>query len=88
MAQVSAYVCRLDPVDDTLNIVTMPTQGWQIDVVQRSVMLAQVTRGHMKPGVGAVEAINSICCPPAAHPATRFAGIGGLELHEHKDSEN
>lgn len=88
MAQVSEYVCRLDPVDDTLNIVTMPAQGGQLDVIQRSVMLAQVMRGHMKPDVGAVEAVNSTFCLPAVHPATRSAGIDGLELLEYRDSEN
>lgn len=42
----------------------------------------------MAPGVGAVEEVNSTCCLPAAHPATRSAGIGGLELLEYRDSEN
>lgn len=88
MAQVSDYVCRLDPVDDALNIVTVPAQGWQLDIIHRSVMLAQVTRAHMKLGVGAVEAVNSTCSLPAAHPATHSAGIGGLELLEDIDSEN
>lgn len=88
MAQVSEYVCRLDPVDDVLNIVTMPAQGGQLDVIQRSVILAQVTTGHMTPGVGAVEAVNSTCCLPAAHPATRSAEIGGLELLGYRDPEN
>lgn len=88
MAQVSEYVCRLDPVDDALNIITMPAQGWQLDVIQRSVMLAQVTRGHMKQSVGAVEAVNSTSCLPAAHPATHSVGIGDLELLEYRDSEN
>lgn len=87
MAQLSDYVCKLDPVDDALNIATMPAQGRQLDVIHRSVMLAQV-RGHMKLGVGAVEAVNNTCCLPAAHPATRSAGIGGLELLEDRDSEN
>lgn len=86
MAQVSEYICRLDPVDDALNIVTMPAQGWQL--VQSSVMLPQVTRGHMTLRVGAVEAVNSTCCLPVALPATRSAGNGGLELLECTDSEN
>lgn len=34
-------------------------------------------RGHMKQGVGAVVAVNGTSCLPAAHPATRFVGIGG-----------
>lgn len=51
-------------------------------------MLAQATRGHMRSGVGAVEDVNSTCCLPAAHPATRSAGIGGLEPLEYTDCEN
>lgn len=46
--QVSEHVCRLDPVDDALNIVTVPSQGRQLDVIKRSVMLPRVRRGQMK----------------------------------------
>lgn len=48
--QVSEYVRRLDPVDDALNVVTVPAQRRQLDVVQRSVTLPRVMRGQMKLG--------------------------------------
>lgn len=41
IVQKMSYFCRLDPVDDALNIVTVCVQGREADVVQSSVMLLQ-----------------------------------------------
>lgn len=42
--QTMNYFRRLDPVDDALNIIAVCVQGWEADVVQRSVMLLQMKR--------------------------------------------
>lgn len=75
-------------MDDALNIVTVPAQGWQLAIVQGSGMLALVTGGQMQPRVSEVEVVEGELCLPAAHPAVRSAGSGGSELLECRESED
>lgn len=44
IVQKKSYFCRLDPVDDALNIVAVCVQGREADVVQTSVVLLQTKR--------------------------------------------
>ena len=44
IVQKMGYFCRLDPVDDALNIITVCVQGREADVVQASVVLLQTKR--------------------------------------------
>lgn len=39
IVQTMSHFCRLDPVDDALDVVAVCMQGWGADVVQSSVML-------------------------------------------------
>lgn len=38
--------CRLDPVDDALNIIAVRVKGWEAKVIKSSVMLLQTKWGQ------------------------------------------
>lgn len=44
MVQMINYFCRFDPVDDALNIITVSVQGWEADLIQRSVTLLRTKK--------------------------------------------
>lgn len=46
--QKMSYLCRLDPVDDALNVLAVRVQRREADVVQSSVMLLQATGGSVR----------------------------------------
>ncbi len=89
--QEMSDLCRLDPVDDALNIITVRVQGREVDVVQSSVMLLQTKNVKEKISTMKRKKINTFSDSehvlPAARPASRSAESGGSEDLDCRDSE-
>lgn len=89
--QKMSYFCRLDPVDDALNIIIVRVQGREVYVVQSSVMLLQTK--NMKQKISIMKRrkkkpLDSKHVLPAACPASRSAESGGSEDLDCRDSES